>query len=122
MSLDWNISNVADHKVTCYVGDEGARRLAPVTEGLIWYTMLCDMGRITEGNWPDFYQRIKLLEGLRGAIVYDGNGDDLLITPEMVRAHIGLSTNVSNVALSKWQNRILKAFMADRQRDYRKLI
>jgi hypothetical protein len=95
MSLNWNVENVAGFEELCFEhredGEEGpGRYLRKVTNRLIWLTMAVDIGKITEKNWAEFYARVKLVNRL------DGYSDEEYITPEVVKAHIGLSTNVCN--------------------------
>ena len=105
MALNWSIGKVADHEalwVQDCTSEDGTPmfNLNPVTDGLIWMTMIVEMGQITEANWKEFYRRCKLYE------FYNGNyfwGEE--ITPAMIHRHIGLSTNVSS-SLKNWNKRI----------------
>ena len=49
MALTWDIREVVDHKELCYYQkDDGKNYLHPVTDALIWTTMMIDMGEIPE--------------------------------------------------------------------------
>lgn len=103
MALTWDLSKIENSKELCYVAVEGetlengeqAYRLNPVTEALIWLTMITDIGwEITEANAPEFYARIWIFERINGNIL-SGPAEDTAITERDVWQHIGLSTNVA---------------------------
>ncbi|MAH47417.1 hypothetical protein CMI37_16455 [Candidatus Pacearchaeota archaeon] len=88
-------------------------RLRPVTNCLIWATMSIDMGRITEDNWQEFFARIALVERCSGSFMQeeaeDGKWVGRTFTPEEIRAHIGLRTNVSTTGWLKFCSKTLDA-------------
>lgn len=102
MSLDWTIDKIADYKTLCWVpagkdadGDD-VSCLNPVTNAIIWGTILTGLGSITEDNWRQFYARLHVAERLFGQMLYDGKLEaHRYITADEVRAHVGLTTNVS---------------------------
>ena len=113
MSLDWYIENVENYKEYCWIEcscsppgenrnehcrfcDKEKISLSPKTHTLIWAAMRIGMNSITEKNYKEFYARILLDPNSRRE---DG---ELFIQPEDVKAHIGLSTNVSSVSRTKW--------------------
>ena len=98
MSLDWHVEDVDNYKERCWVKrEDGEYVLSPMTNNLIWSAMRIGMNGITEKNWKEFYARMLLDPDSRRR----ENGC-LLIKPEDVKAHIGLSTNVSSVSRTKW--------------------
>jgi hypothetical protein len=102
MSLDWNIEKVQGKDNLCWVlKDDGDPtedkdyRINPLTETLIFATMSVGIGKITEGNWAEFYARLKVLETIDGPFLRNGDGSEWLIEPADVENHIGLSTNAT---------------------------
>ena len=94
MSLNWSIEGIKDYKELLVKGvdkDGEFEHTNPVTDGLVWMTMIVDIGRITEKNWKEFYLRAKMYEALKGRYFYECE-----LTPEMIHRHIGLYTNVSD--------------------------
>ena len=64
MSLNWNVSNIADSNAVCFrhFEEDGQplRELKQSTEQLIFLTMVVGMGRITESNHKEFFKRVAL--------------------------------------------------------------
>lgn len=112
MSLNWNVENVQDFESVCYVEDEnGDRKLSVITDSLIWFSMWCGFGRITEDNAVEIKRRIDDLAELgEGRIVYhDGERwQRRAVTLDEVRAHIGLRTNASKKSVRTWNAEIKK--------------
>lgn len=83
------------------------------TKSLVFGSMSIGMGTITEKNHLEFYARWKTLEKLdRGFYLYaifnDGEKDCQKLTLDVVKKHIGLSTNVSYESQGKWAERLCK--------------
>ena len=121
MSLNWNVSNIADSEAVCFhhYTEDGnpARRLSQSTELLIFTTMVVGFGRITENNYQEFYKRVALFERLRGAVrVKKGDSGKFVDDPytlEDIRQHIGLTTNVSEEKPAAWRKRIIESWERD---------
>jgi hypothetical protein len=97
MSLDWRIENVENYKKYCWVKcEDGEYSLSPKTHTLIWAAMRIGMNSITEKNWKEFYARMLLDPSSRR------EEGELFIQPADVKAHIGLSTNVTSLSRTKW--------------------
>ncbi len=121
MSLDWNLKDIKNHLEVCWTAIEGEPprtdssstfhqgleggepdqwwRMNTVTQALIWRTMNVGIGAITEKNLTEFCVRMKYLDRLIGPSISKPNPDgdgfiDIAITPEQIRDHIGLTTNV----------------------------
>ncbi|USN16714.1 hypothetical protein FANBOY_01070 [Brevundimonas phage vB_BgoS-Fanboy] len=119
MSLDWNVAKVANNETVCFrIADaddagrgisKGDKLLQVATEGLIFATMAVGLGRITEANHREFFARLNLHEKLNGGMRYGPAPDHarILYTLADVRAHIGLTTNVSDETAAKWRARYL---------------
>jgi len=93
MPLNWNLEKIKDHETVCWIPEGEGFVLDPVTCTLISITNVLKISEITEDTAGEFYARLKLLEGSRGLLRKTDN-TPLMITPEMVYAHIGLETNV----------------------------
>lgn len=84
-------------------------------ETLIKATMTVGLGRITKTNWMKFYSRLHAYEKLFGPFRLrreeDGGDIELVyFTPEEVRSHIGLGTNVPNMTDTKWWKALREKF------------
>lgn len=86
MALRWNLDAIKDKETICFNGDY----LNPLTEGLIWATILVGMGTITEENAEEFYHRLQFVNRL------DKEPDNITLTT--IQEHIGLRTNVSDLS------------------------
>jgi len=115
MALTWNVENVKDNDSICFIptgetdeDGKALRRMNPVTHALIFATMSVGMGRITEGNAPEFYARLNIMERLHGDMIHRAEGfeGDPKITPQEVRAHIGLYCNVGFETREEWTRRM----------------
>lgn len=117
MALHWSVENVADHDNVCFLkapADDPSRDIKkgdqiwnPVTTSLVWATIAVDLGEITEKNAAEFYARLAFVEKHDGPFLTRG-GEPRPITPQDVRAHIGLTANVSNKTRSQWMKRFLR--------------
>jgi hypothetical protein len=116
MSLDWDVTRVKD------VG----KLQKAVTDTLVWATMSVGLREITEKNADLFYARLETYERLFGPFMwsYDPVGEENRkprpITPQDVRDHIGLRTNVSSETHAVWWKRMGLNAMLEAQARYRK--
>lgn len=103
MSLNWNLSKVADHETLCWTPADanGEHHMKRVTELLIFATMAVGMRKITERTVPIFASRPRIYEALFGAF---GSGR---ITVEDIAAHVGLETNASDESDAQWRKRMM---------------
>lgn len=110
MSLNWNVTNVANKDEVCFftaTKDEpsrgekkGEQYLHPVTNALIWWTMAVGIGRITKENAGEFAVRVQMLQQL------DETPSEAHVTYEQVKAHVGLVTNVSNETRAQFLKKV----------------
>lgn len=113
MSLDYNLSKIANRESVCFVGEGDDRRLSNITNALIWMTLAVDIGEITEKTIDEFFVRLSIVERLHGASFIE-DGKPHLISYAELQQHIGLRTNVgSGGTRYKW----LKAKMDNMIRD-----
>jgi len=87
--------------------EPGVWLMASATEALIWLTMAVGMGTITEKNWRQFYTRVSFVERVFGARRRNEKGP-VFIAPEDVKAHIGLTTNVSKMTDAQFTKHTFK--------------
>ncbi len=117
MSLDFRFNQIPKHITTQPDGT-----LTVVTHCLIFATMDVGMGTITEDNAGRFYARLRIVEKLFGAKRGNDKGD-VFFTPEEVRDHIGLWTNVSPEETdAKWRKRMLEHATDDGLKQFRRTI
>jgi hypothetical protein len=100
MSLNWNLSKIANKDTVCFTQHEDGQRLTGLTHALIWATIAVDLGQITAKNITEWQIRLQMI-----AVAY---GDPAWgeITRQQLEAHIGLSTNVSNTTRTKFLRKI----------------
>jgi hypothetical protein len=130
MSLNWNIGKVKDYTNTCYErlpleGNEDRlkdggfmgpywyvskddpntiERLTVTTQTLIFATMAVGLGTISEKNAEEFHRRLAWVE--RGGAFRRSAEGDVPFTLDEVRAHVGMTTNVSDETKTKWNKRM----------------
>lgn len=70
--------------------------------------MAVGMWEVTQKNWGEFYVRMKLMElNVGGAFLKNGDtGEELPVTPEMARDHIGMVISGAMEERSAWIARI----------------
>jgi hypothetical protein len=104
MSLDWNatkVTNLDELNST----EEGKSK----TINLCWLLMATGIGRVTEANYIEVFNRINIYERVNGALLSSVNEDDELVkhfyTLGDIRDRIGYSTNVSTETSAQWLKR-----------------
>lgn len=126
MSLDFDLTKIANYKGVCYdaratepteaeAGDDWRPdkdapgtwiKLRSMTTVIIFKTMAVGMGAITEENLPEFLTRKHVLDAFDGFDLVGPNGGRH-VTEDEVRAHVGLTTNVHTEPLGTWAARAL---------------
>lgn len=108
MSLDWNVSKIADYESRCYIGEGEERRLSGLTETLIWASLSTGIGTLKESNYREAFARLAMIEKLNGAFRRTPQGQPVYLTLAEVRAHVGLYTNASfkDESRASWLKRI----------------
>lgn len=126
MSLNWNLSKMADHHGLHNTAPKGEEAAFPkgspedlegdfqwaITETLIWATIWLGMSSITEANWQRFATRLRLYENAFGATMRK-DGEDWKIRPEDVHRRIGLSTNASPLTEAAFRKRVFDRLMRE---------
>ena len=116
MSLNWNLSKIADHRTVCLREVEpGVDELRGNTNNLIWMTMAVGMGTITPKNIDEWQFRLAVLNRLdTQPEMYAA------LTREVLEAHMGLETNVFPAQTrTKWLSGIAKQIERDAMREVR---
>lgn len=146
MSLSFDFSKCSDlvrnndengsEKYGWQMDAEGVEFVAPISKAITLSTISVGIGQITDKNVEEFYARLILLDRVWGIATFkvtnpDYDPDtvenlwiDYVISPDDVRQHIGLFTNVRNETRVEWcrrmfQNKgtsVLRDFMQDYHR------
>ena len=124
MSLDFRLRNITDYKTVCYREDGTMNR---ITECLIWATMNVGINTITKDNVNLFFSRLQITELVFGKSVMHSETKESLLTYDVITAHIGLSTNATELskrafkekmfgALERYGDELLKYELKDREK------
>lgn len=96
MSLNWNVTK-------CKNSEELVNEKEwPITNALIWLTMIVGIGHITEKKVPEFLARVRFIEKLQGTYFLSKDGKNLPIEKEWVLKRVGLKTNVSDITRNQF--------------------
>jgi len=113
MALHWNLTDIKNLKDVCWVNEGDERSLNPITEAIIWSTIVVQIGKITEKNVDEWVWRLYYTSKLgRGKLIPDTDRyrnptrDELML-------HIGLSTNVSTISRREFCSRIASSLKQD---------
>jgi len=97
MSLDWNLTKIADVDTTCWCTDEqGQVTMNPVTELLIFASIIIGLADITAKNIAEWELRFEMLSQMGvhlGSKLADGQRTPWNPGRAELEAHIGLHTN-----------------------------
>jgi hypothetical protein len=127
MSLNWNLSKIKNHDELCWLKDPLTgefkihpvthnKILNPLTDGIIWYTMVVGIGDLTENTVDEFYARMCFTDALHGPILLtEGGMKGRKVTLDELKAHIGLHTNVAYEKKESFLARHVNGFMCDIQ-------
>ncbi len=123
MSLDWDITEIKNHNEICKIDIEGDGTyvLHAVTHAMIYNTMAIDIGHITEKNWEEVYRRsiiFDLATG-RGPLIDNKTKENISFTPEDIRNHIGLRTNVIDKPLGQFKTKVFSIMVDTANRKLR---
>jgi len=116
MALSWNIKKCKWEGHSAY------------TDTLVWATMTVGMGDVTEKNVDEFIRRILIYQKVVGPLltgpvnedgtVYTPEDEDaplpegvkrgkIRMTADVIRQHIGLSTNVADISKAKFKGCVM---------------
>lgn len=108
MPLTFDFSAVRDHKtVTTHPTDPEVYH--PVADALIWLSMICGYGEITEKNVEKIIERIMQYQAVRGAFLRGGKGAEnkIYIMPTDVKRFIGMRSNASTLSDAEWRRKLV---------------
>ena len=115
MALTWDITAIQNTKELCWIPskeESGKVELNPVTNTLIWATMLIGFSKITEKNYKEFYRRLIEFEVIvgRGMLDYweEGEWKSRMPTLQEIQDHVGLSTNATVQENKKWSSTLAR--------------
>lgn len=94
MSLDWNVTKVADASVW---GPDNT--MLPKAEAIIWATMFVQMGSITENNCGEFMRRLDLWQYNVGPLL-----SGVYLNWDDIKLMVGLKTNVITETDKSWNS------------------
>lgn len=100
MALHYELKGIANWEEVCKTPDG---KMNPDTEFLIFATMAVGIGHITTDNWGEFAARLKLAS-MTATRPYD------IPEPSVIKAHVGLRTNVSPETRAKFTKRMMDNF------------
>lgn len=104
MALSFDFSKVDDYKAVT-IDPANEENWHPVADALVWLSMLCGYGEITEKNVHKVTARIMAYQAVAGAYLRY-KGEPVYVTPEDIRRFIGLRTNASTMTDKQWQTRL----------------
>lgn len=118
MSLDYDLTGLKDRDVHFPADEHGL--MADALHALIFTTMAVEIGEITEDNWQEFDERMRLWTTAIGPLFYTGNphwveGQEnpglkpflpYVPTSDDVRNAIGLKTNVATEPRAHFMDKV----------------
>ncbi len=115
MSLNYNYSAVPEHYT---VSPFDKNRIHPVTNYLIWSSLLTGISSITKSNYQEVYRRVAVLQKLNGSDIQyvDPLTQDLVsiyVSLQDIKNHIGLWTNASSMTPAQFDKHIMERLSRD---------
>ena len=135
MSLDYNLTKIADRDTLCwetrtgtpeemvalvarctFMGPDWAwtddkqtsvTRMGVTTHCLLFAGIHVGLSAITEANWQAYFERLSTVEQVLGPFRQSEEGP-VFFTAEDVKAHIGLSTNVGDESPAKFNAKVAR--------------
>ena len=102
MTLVWKLERIVGYETRCYIVspvDSDHVVLHPNTNALIWATPAVGLGEIADNNVYEFFARYTVYCKINGLEA---------VSFEVVKAHIGLKTNVyPNETRAQWAKRTI---------------
>jgi hypothetical protein len=106
MPLNWDISKVENwEELYTPIDKEGYKKLKHVPETIITLTMAVGMRGITEKNWERFLGRVRLVERIHGAFLYNEDIQPVYISEADIKRMIGLHTNTTPMTRAQFLKR-----------------
>ena len=112
MALTWDLRAIKDNDNLCYINKaegEDKGEMSPITNTLIWSTMVVGFNKITNKNYVQFHKRLIELEiASGGGLLVNDDGHSRQPTIHEVKSHVGLITNASVQSNSQWSRNIAR--------------
>ena len=108
MSLDFDLTKIANWPVK-----KEDVTIKQWTDCLIWGCLFIDMKGITEKNYIEFHARLKFYHENISPI-HQNKEQELFPSINIIREHIGLSTNVATRNFPQWMNQNIKKILSNR--------
>jgi|TARA_R110000824_G_scaffold156873_12_gene330134 hypothetical protein len=126
MALNWDLTAIENSKELCWVeaeeDGESIVKLNPITDCLIWATLFLGMREITKKNLDEFTMRLMEWEKVVGGFLQDtSTGQYTMPSYIDVEFHIGLKTNVTEITLRKWKNKLSSMLRENSQKTIRQI-
>lgn len=122
--VNWNLSKVANHEQWFFTAEadnddfffgwrKGERVMHPTALCICYGLLAAGISEITAKNAATAYARLTFLErlGERAWRTHD-DGTPVWVTPDEVRALIGLKVNATDETDAEWNRRMMKEKMA----------
>jgi hypothetical protein len=110
MGLDYTLDKIDGYRDVCWItGDDGERRMNPVTESLISMCASCGVSQITAQNARECNQRFRMYQMIYGPAIVYADGKTHTTTLDDVTAHVGLATNATAMTAAQFNNRFIEA-------------
>ena len=109
MPLHWSIEDIKDYKTVCFDGEGDEARLKTVTSTLVNLTMALGINDWTDKNIDEVLLRIRMYESIYGKLVYKVDTGENSLTNEVIRQHVGLSTNGGSFSFAQFKKYCIKA-------------
>jgi hypothetical protein len=107
MAFQYDLSAIKNHETLCFAEGESTG-FNPVTNYILWGTLLIGIDRITDANAAEAYARFKVAHKMWAI-----EGSKFTLTMQDVRDHIGMKTNAQNETRSEWLKRIKDSIKRD---------
>ncbi len=109
MPLYWDLGNIKDYKTVCFDGEGDDARMKTITSSLIDLTMNLGIDHWTDKNIDEVLLRIRMYESIYGKLVYKVDTGENSLTNEVIRQHVGLSTNGGSFSFAQFKKYCIKA-------------
>jgi len=106
LSLNWDMTKVVNTEELYEANGD----LKPVSKAIVFYTMIVDMGEITEKSAREFATRVRMHHQALGSLL----SNDYKVTLRDIERHIGIKTNVFPQKTTKQFASKLGAMIRDR--------
>lgn len=120
MSLNYNYASVPEHFTVSPFDKE---RIHPVTNYLIWSSLLTGIGSITKSNVDEVFRRVAIIQKLNGSEIsycdsLSGDWVEIYLTKQDIVNHIGLWTNASALTPAQFDRKIIEMVSRDAVSSY----